>query len=98
MNHPDILDLIDDNIKSELQENWTTLRFCYWEIERDIYKLYDLDTSAEIRINSMLDLYELYEESDMRGTWTKVFHLAEEIRNYFEDEVLKVIERKRIAC
>jgi hypothetical protein len=93
----DILNVVDNNAKAELQDAWVKLRYCYKEIYSEIYKLYDLDTSAEIRISSLIDVYELYEESDMGGEWPGVLRFAKEIRSYFEEEVLKVIEKHRMS-
>lgn len=94
----DMLDLIDENIKNESQGNWARLWHCYWRTERDIYKLYDLDTSTEININYHLDVYDIYDESEMGKTWGEALILAEEIKNYFKNEVLKIIEGKRASC
>jgi hypothetical protein len=94
----DMLDLIDKNIKNEAQGNWARLWHCYWRTERDIYKLYDLDTSTENNINYHLDVYDIYDESEMGKTWGEALILAEEIKNYFKNEVLRIIEAKRTSC
>jgi len=93
----DMLDLIDKNIKNEAQGDWARLWHCYWRTERDIYKLYDLDTNIEININYYLGVYKIYDESEMGKTWGEALILAEDIKNYFTNELLRIIEEKRTS-
>jgi hypothetical protein len=94
----DMLDLIDKNIKNEAQGNWARLWKCYRRTSRDIYKLYDLDTNTENDINYCLDVYDMYDESEMGKTWGEAVILAEEIKKYFQNEIRRVIEIKRTSC